>query len=172
MVADGVHIVLGVAVVVAAMRPRDPEPYVVAVLATAIPDLDKFVLPPLLYSGVVSGPAWTHRGVTHSLFAIVLFVALAALVGQWRPALLAFGSHVVADAATGGVRFFAPVSIRTYGFHYDWIWSNLVAGGAAVVVLVGWLFVLATDVDPRTVLLRATDRLLGHDGPADRARND
>ncbi len=172
MVADGVHIVLGVAVVVVAMRPRDVEPYLVALLASAAPDLDAFLLPPLLYSGVVTGPAWTHRGVTHSVFALAAFVCLAALIGRWRPAALAYGSHLVADLATGSVRLFAPLSIRQYGYHGEWVLSNVVAGVAGVAVLVGWLAVLSADADPRAWLERRVHALVGRLRAAGRSRND
>lgn len=148
MVADGVHVLLGVSLVVAVLRTRRAEPYLVAILAASVPDLDKYLFTPFVYAGYLSGPLWTHRGITHSLLALLLFVGAAYRVGHWRAAVLGYGSHLVADYLTGGIRLFAPFTVRLYGLYYDWMLGNVVAGSFAVVVtLVGLAAMLRLDGD-------------------------
>lgn len=149
MVADGVHILLGVALVSLLLRTDRVEPYLVVILAAGLPDLDRYLFTPFLYSGYLSGAIWTHRGITHSLAAFLLFVGAARLIGHWRPAVLGYGSHLVADFLTGGIRLFAPLSIRPHGLYYDWMLGNLVAGGFAVVVVLADLAVRLHDGDER-----------------------
>lgn len=156
MVADGVHILLAVALVIVVLRTDRAEPYLIAILAAGIPDLDRYLFTPLLYSGYLTGPVWTHRGITHSLVAFLLFVAIARSVGHWRAAALGYGSHLVADYFTGSIRLFAPFSPRPYGLYYDWMLGNVVAGSfAVVVVLLGLAALLrresaTADVERRT----------------------
>ncbi|WP_132057967.1 metal-dependent hydrolase [Halorussus amylolyticus] len=150
MVADGIHILLGVALVMILLRTQQVEPYLVVVPCGGLPDLDRYLFAPLLYRGYVTGALWTHRGITHSLFAMGLVVLLAASVGQWRAAAIGYGSHLLADIATGGVRLLAPFDRTPYGLYYDWMLGNLVAGTFAVFVVGGGLFwMVARDDYPK-----------------------
>lgn len=142
MVADSIHILFGMALVAVIMRTRRPEPYIVAALAAALPDIDIFLLEPLLHHDIVSSIFWAHRGLTHSIVALAVFVLAAWLVGQWRPAAIGYGSHLVADAVTGGAMLFAPFSAQQYGFQFDWMIGNVAVGLASILLLVGWVFVL------------------------------
>lgn len=142
MVADGIHVLLGMALVSVVLRARRPEPYIVAALAAALPDIDIFLLDPRLYGDIATSILWAHRGLTHSLLAFVVFVIAAWTVGQWRAAALGYGSHVLADAATGGTMLFVPVSAQRYGFHLDWMLVNVALGILSILLIVGWLFVL------------------------------
>lgn len=164
MVADGIHILLGVALITLFMRTDRVEVYLIGILAAGFPDLDKYLFSPLVYGGYLSGPIWTHRGITHSLVALLLFVGAARLVGLWRPAAIGYGSHLMADICTGAVRLFAPFSIEQYGLYYDWGLGNVVAGTFATVVIFAELAVRLEDdgagehaEDP--VVNRAIDQL-------------
>lgn len=153
MVADGVHILLAVALVLAVLRTDRAEPYLVAILAAGLPDLDRYLFTPFIYSGYLSGPIWTHRGITHSLLAFALVVGAAHLVGHWRAAALGYGSHLIADFMTGGVRLFAPFTVGIHGLYYDWMLGNLVAGTFALVVtLAGLAAMLRADASRTTEL--------------------
>lgn len=148
MVADGVHVLLAVSLVVAVLRTRRAEPYLVAILTASVPDLDKYLFTPFVYAGYLSGSLWTHRGITHSLLVLLLFVGAARRVGHWRAAAIGYGSHLVADYLTGGIRLFAPFTVRLYGLYYDWMLGNVVAGSFAVVVtLAGLAAMLRLDAD-------------------------
>lgn len=150
MVADGVHILLGVALVALLLRTDRVEPYLVVILAAGLPDLDRYLFTPFIYSGHLSGPIWTHRGITHSLVALLLFVGLAHLAGEWRPAALGYGSHLLADFVTGGIRLFAPFSVQPHGLYYDWMLGNVVAGTFALLVVLAELTVRFRDGDEPT----------------------
>lgn len=142
MVADGAHLLLSLSLVLVLFRARRAEPYLVAVLAAAIPDVDKFVFDPLVRMGFVDGVLWTHRGLTHSLlFGVLLVLALSA-IGPWRPAAVGFGSHVLFDFLTGGVRLFAPLDAGLYGLEFDWILTNIVTMVFSVTVILGGLLFL------------------------------
>lgn len=146
MVADGVHVLLAVALVMVVLRTDRAEPYLVAILAGSVPDLDRYLFTPFLYSGHLSGPVWTHRGITHSLFAFALVVGAAWTVGHWRPAVLGYGSHLATDFVTGGIRLFAPLSIELHGLYYDWMLGNVVVGSLSVlVVFVGLGVMISRD---------------------------
>jgi inner membrane protein len=151
VVADGVHILLAVALVIVLLRTERVEPYLVAILAAGVPDLDKYLFTPLIYSGYLSGPIWTHRGITHSLFAFALFVGAAHLVGQGRAAAVGYGSHLAADFATGAIRLFAPFTVRLHGLYYDWVFGNVVAGTFALAVTLAGLAAMLSDPDPGEV---------------------
>jgi inner membrane protein len=139
MVADGAHLLLSLSLVLVLFRARRAEPYLVAVLAAAIPDADKFVFDPLVRMGFVEGILWTHRGLTHSLLFGVLLVVVLSAVGPWRPAAVGFGSHVLFDFLTGGVRLFAPLDTGLYGLEFDWVLANIVTMVFSVTVLLGGL---------------------------------
>jgi inner membrane protein len=142
MVADGAHILLGLALVLVLFRARRAEPYLVAVLAAAIPDSDKFVFDPLVRLGLVDGILWTHRGLTHSLLFGLLLIAVLSLIGPWRAAAVGFVSHVTFDFLTGGVRLFAPFDTGLYGLEFDWLLVNVLTMAVSVTVLFGGLFYL------------------------------
>jgi inner membrane protein len=150
MVADGIHVMLGVALAVLLLRTDRVEPYLIAMLTAGIPDMDWYLFTHLPHSRYLSGPMWAHRGITHSLVALVLFVGLAYGVGYWRPAAIGYGSHLVADLLTGGIQLLAPVSTDLYGLYYDWTLGSMVAGGFAVVVLLSRIGVAAYGERPRT----------------------
>lgn len=151
MVADGVHILLAIALVYVCFRTTEAGPYLVAALVASVPDVDLFVFQPLIEMGYVEGIVWGHRGVTHSVFAGVLVVALAAAVGPWRPAAIGFGSHVAFDLVTGGVRLFAPLSSEMVGASAGWLLFNLLGSLVAGAVLVA--AIVRMDPEPTTVVL-------------------
>ena len=135
MVADSIHVLVGIALVALVRRTDDATPYLVAALVSAIPDIDMF-----LFAYVIRGPSaplFAHRGITHSLFAAVVVVALAALVGQWRVAALAYGSHLASDLVTGQVMLFAPFTTSMYGVEFGWYVINAIVGGLAIAVVLG-----------------------------------
>ena len=136
MVADGVHILLAIALVYLCFRTTDAGPYLVAGLGASVPDVDMYLFRPLIELGYVDGVVWGHRGATHSVFMGLLLVALVAMVGPWRPAALGFGSHVTFDLVTGGVRLFAPASAALVGVSGGWLLFNLLATIVAATVLV------------------------------------
>ena len=137
MVADGVHIMCGLALVLLITRSRDVEPYLVAALAAEVPDVDVF-----LFHFVVRdlrGLMWAHRGITHSLAAAAAFVLLASLVAQWRAAAVGYLSHLSLDLLTGGVLLLAPLDTAVYGVSTDWYLLNGVVGFLSVAIIVGGL---------------------------------
>lgn len=152
MVATGVHILLGLALVLLVFRSERPEPYLVAALAATVPDADTFVFRPLIELGYVSSVAWTHRGLTHSLLAGVVVVALLSAFGPWRAAAIGFGSHVAFDMLSGGVQLFAPVEQTLYGVSLDWLLLNMFASAIAVAVILGGLLGMKYDFDRRVPL--------------------
>lgn len=153
MVATGVHILLGLALVSLVVRSDRPEPYLVAALAATVPDADTFVFRPLVELGYVSSIVWTHRGLTHSLLAGFVVVALLSAFGPWRAAAIGFGSHVVFDMLSGGVRLLAPVDQTLYGISLDWLLLNMLTSAVAVVVILGGLLGMKYDLE-RGVPLR------------------
>ncbi len=135
MVADSVHILVGVALVALVRRTDDAVPYLVAALAAAVPDADVF-----LFTFVVRGPSaplFAHRGITHSLFAAAVVVALFAPLGQWRVAALGYGSHLLFDCLTGEAMVLAPVVVETYGVALGWYLVNALVGGLSIAVIAG-----------------------------------
>lgn len=155
MVADGAHILLGLAFAMLVFRTRRAEPYLVAALAAAIPDADKFVFTPLLRLGYVDGFVWIHRGITHSLLFGVVLILVLSMVGPWRAAVVGFVSHVIFDFLTGGVQLFAPFSDRFFGIDLSWTLMNVVSMVFAVTVLMGGLLYLHRP----DVALRLLDRV-------------
>jgi inner membrane protein len=145
MVADGVHILLSLALVLIVFRSKRPEPYLVTTLAAAVPDIDIVVFPLLTDLGYVDGILWSHRGLTHSLLAGVVVIALLSAFGPWRAAAIGFGSHVFFDFMTGGVRLFAPFDHALYGFSFDWVLLNLLTSAFAVAVILVGLFGMKYD---------------------------
>jgi inner membrane protein len=139
MVMDGVHVLTALALVALLFDARRPEPYLVAVLAAAVPDVDKFVFDPLVRLDYVQGAVWAHRGVTHSLLFGLLLVLALSYLGPWRAAAVGFGSHVAFDFLTGGVLLFAPFDPTLYGLSYSWLLANILVTTAAVAVLVAAL---------------------------------
>ena len=136
MVADGVHIMLAVALVVLVVRTDRAEPYLVAIVTAGVPDLDWFLFTYFAETGYLTGQLWTHRGITHSLFALLLCVGVGYRFGFWRPAALGYGSHLVADFLTGEIQLLAPFSTELYGMYYDWVLGSLLAGAFALLVIV------------------------------------
>ncbi|QLK26935.1 metal-dependent hydrolase [Natrinema zhouii] len=145
MVATGVHILVGLALVVLVVRSDRPEPYLVAALAAAVPDIDTFVFRPLIELGYVSSLLWSHRGLTHSLLGGVVIVALLSPFGPWRAAAVGFGSHVVLDTLSGGVRLFAPVDQTLYGISLDWLLLNAITSVLAITMILGGLLDMKYD---------------------------
>jgi inner membrane protein len=136
MVADGVHVLLGPALVMLLLRTERVEPYLVALLFAGVPDLDRYLFGPLVAGGYLSGPLWVHRGISHSLLAMALFVGLGFLIGEWRAGAIGYGSHLAADFLTGGVRLLVPFDAGTYGLGFDWLVGSAIAGGFSSVVLI------------------------------------
>lgn len=145
MVATGVHVLLGLALVTLVSRSDRVEPYLVAALAAAVPDADTFVFRPLVEFGYVGGVLWSHRALTHSLFAGLVVVALSAYFGPWWAAAVGIGSHVAMDLLSGGVRLFAPIDNAVYGLSVDWLLLNMVASLFAVAVILGGLVGMKRD---------------------------
>lgn len=141
MVADGIHILLAVALFALVSSTDRVEAYLVVIVAAGLPDLDRYLFTPFLYGGYLSGPIWTHRGITHSLFALLLFVGAAHLIGHWRAAAVGYGSHLIADFLTGGIRLFSPFTVSPHGLYYDWMLGNVVAGAFATLVIGAELYV-------------------------------
>ncbi|WP_254765048.1 metal-dependent hydrolase [Natrinema marinum] len=139
MVADGAHILVSLALVLIVFRSRRPEPYLVTALAAAFPDIDIVVFHPLVELGYVDGVLWTHRGLTHSLSAAVVVVVLLSYFGPWRAAAIGYGSHILFDFLTGGVRLFAPFNHVLYGLSFDWLLANLLVSVFSVAVILGGL---------------------------------
>ncbi|MDS0478533.1 metal-dependent hydrolase [Natrinema sp. 1APR25-10V2] len=139
MVADGAHILIGLALVLIVFRSRRPEPYLVTALAAVFPDIDIIVFHPLVELGYVEGVLWTHRGLTHSLPIAVVVVALLSYFGPWRAAAIGYGSHILFDYLTGGVRLFAPFDHTLYGLSFDWLLMNLFVSVFTVAVILGGL---------------------------------
>ncbi len=151
MVANGVHILISLALVVLLFRSGRPEPYLVAALAAAIPDIDTFVFRPLVELGYVEGTLWMHRGLTHSLLAGIALTVLLAAFGPWRAAAVGFGSHVLLDFLSGGVRPFAPFDPTLYGVSADWLLLNMLISIIAVTVLLGGLLGMKYDLGQQAV---------------------
>ncbi|MBZ6494108.1 metal-dependent hydrolase [Natrinema longum] len=145
MVATGVHVLLGMALVTVIGRSRRAEPYLVAALAAALPDIDTFVFRPLVEFGHVGGVLWSHRALTHSLLAGILVIALCSAVGPWWAAAIGFGSHVATDLLSGGVRLLAPVDTTVYGLSIDWLLLNALTSILAVTVILGGLIGMKSD---------------------------
>lgn len=156
MVADGIHILVAIALVMVLLRTDRAEPYLVGVLAAALPDLDRYLFTPLVYEGYLSGPMWTHRGITHSLFAFAVLTGLGYAIGYWRPAAIGHGSHLLADFWTGGIRVFAPFDLRIHGLYYDWMLGNVILGSFASIVVVVGLWLLIYEDRPPTPTPLAT----------------
>lgn len=135
MVADSVHVLVGVALVTLVYRTDDAVPYLAATLVAAFPDVDLF-----LFAFLVRGPSapvFAHRGITHSLFAAAVVVALFVPVGQWRVAAMCYGSHLLLDCLTGEAMLLAPVVTDTYGVALNWYLVNAAVGGLSIAVVVG-----------------------------------
>lgn len=135
MVADSVHILVGVALVVLVNRTDDAVPYLVAALTAAVPDVDVFLFT-FVFPGA-SAPVFAHRGITHSLLAAAVVVALFAPLGQWRAAALGYGSHLAADCLTGRAMLLAPATADAYGVVFGWYVASAVVGAAAIAVILG-----------------------------------
>lgn len=165
MVADGVHILLAVAVTMLVVRSDDAVPYLIAILAGGFPDLDMFVFQPLVYRGYVEGVMWGHRGLTHSIFALAVFVGIWWLMGHPLPALLGYGSHLSADAVTGGVRLFAPLSPTIHGIYLDWALVSGVLGlFSMAVIVVGSMWLIDVPFERQLRTSRPVDLLDGRRG--------
>ncbi|WP_254532554.1 metal-dependent hydrolase [Natrinema gelatinilyticum] len=147
MVADGVHILISLALVMIIFRSRQHEPYLVTALAAVVPDIDVIVFRPLATLGYAEGVLWAHRGLTHSLLAGVVVIGFLSMFGPWRAAAIGYGSHLVFDSLTGGVRLFAPFDPTLYGVSVDWLLLNLVTSAFAVTVLLGGMFATKYDFE-------------------------
>lgn len=145
MVATGVHILFGLALVTLVGRSKRAEPYLVVALAAAIPDADTFIFRSLVEFGYVGGVLWSHRGLTHSLFAGVVVVALCSYFGPWWAAAIGFGSHIATDLLSGGIRLLAPLDNTLYGLSLDWLLLNTLTSIFAVTVILGGLIGMKYD---------------------------
>ncbi|WP_226479995.1 metal-dependent hydrolase [Natrinema amylolyticum] len=149
MVADGVHILLSLALVLLLFRAERPEPYLVAALAAAFPDIDIVIFPLLADIGYGESLLWSHRALTHSLLVGVVVVGLLSYFGPWRAAAVGFGSHIVMDLLSGGVRLLAPVDDTLYGASFDWLLLNTLTAAVAVTVILGGLLAMKHDFEYR-----------------------
>ncbi|MFD1563017.1 metal-dependent hydrolase [Haloarchaeobius amylolyticus] len=149
MVATGVHILVGLALVMLAFRSSRPEPYLVAALAATVPDSDSFVFRPLVELGYVGGALWSHRALTHSLLGGVIVVALLSYFGPPRAAAIGFGSHIVLDALSGGIRLFAPANQTLYGLSIDWLLLNTLVSAVTVPTILVGLLAMKHDFEYR-----------------------
>jgi inner membrane protein len=145
MVADGVHVLLGPALVMILLRTERVEPYLVALLFAGVPDLDRYLFGALSLptNGYVWESVFVHRGITHSLLAMALFVGIAYLIGEWRAGAIGYGSHLTADFLTGGVELFSPFVVQRYGLELNWLLASATAGALSAVVLTGGVMVMA-----------------------------
>ncbi|MFA9504181.1 metal-dependent hydrolase [Natrinema sp. H-ect1] len=146
MVATGVHILCGLAVVMLVTRSRRGAPYLVAALATAAPDADTFLFRPLVELGAVHGALWSHRALTHSLLGGLVLIGVLSAVGPWRAAVLGVSSHIALDLVSGGVRLLAPIDDTVYGTSVDWLLLNAAVSAVAVTVVLGGLLAMKYDV--------------------------
>ncbi|WP_222918207.1 metal-dependent hydrolase [Natrinema sp. SYSU A 869] len=149
MVADGVHILLSLTLVLLLFRAERPEPYLVSALAAAFPDIDIVIFPLLADLGYGEGILWSHRALTHSLLAGVVVVGLLAYFGPWRAAAVGFGSHLAMDLLSGGVRLFAPIDDTLYGASFDWLFLNTLTAAVAITVILGGLLAMKYDFSYR-----------------------
>ena len=163
MVADGVHVLLGPALVLVLLRTERVEPYLVAMLFAGLPDIDRYLFSPLIAGGYLTGPLWAHRGITHSLLVMALFVGVAYLMGETRAGAIGYGSHLATDFLTGSIRLFAPFDVVAYGLGYDWLLGSTVAGAFSGVVLIGGVVAMAhrERVDRLRTAARRGIRTLG-----------
>ena len=138
MVADGVHVLLGPALVMVLLRTDRVEPYLVALLFAGVPDLDRYLFGALALptNGYLWESVFVHRGITHSLLAMALFVGIAYLIGEWRAGAIGYGSHLTADFLTGGVELFSPFVVQRYGLELNWLLASATTGAFSGVVLV------------------------------------
>lgn len=160
MVADGIHVLLGPALVMVLFRTDRAEPYLVAMLFAGVPDLDRYLFSPLIAGGYLAGPLWAHRGITHSLLAMALFVGLAYLVSETRAGAIGYGSHLATDFLTGNIRLLAPYDVTAYGLGYDWLLGSTVAGAFSGVVLICGLVVMTHRERVDRLRARARSRVL------------
>jgi inner membrane protein len=162
MVEDGVHVLFGLSLVLVLFRARRPEPYLVAALAAAFPDIDIVVFDTLVEMGYLSGVIWVHRGLTHSLAFGIVLIAVLSFFGPWPAAAVGFFSHVLVDSLTGGVQLLAPFDSGRYGLAIDWFTMNALATVVSVTILLlglCWLQYVArapagSRPSPNTVLDR------------------
>ncbi|RDI71704.1 metal-dependent hydrolase [Halopelagius longus] len=146
MVAHGVHVLVGLALAFLCFRAERPEPYLVAALAAAFPDIDSYVFPSLVDWGYVAGSTWAHRGVTHSVFTGVAVVLVLSYFGPWRAAAVGFLSHILLDYVTGGVFLLAPFVTVRHGFSTNWlILNSLTAVFSVTVMLAGARYLRVGD---------------------------
>lgn len=136
MVADGVHVLLGPALVMVLLRTERVEPYLVALLFAGVPDLDRYLFGSLLAEGYLWDSILVHRGITHSLLAMALFVGLAHLIGEWRAGAIGYGSHLATDFLTGGIQLFSPFTLQRYGLELNWLLASATTGAVSSAVLV------------------------------------
>ena len=146
MVADAVHLLLGLALVALLYRTRSVGPYLVATVGAAFPDIDIFLFH-LLLPGL-HGPLWAHRGITHSIFAAAAFTALATTVGHPGAAAIGYFSHLAMDSVSGGVRLLAPVDAELYGISLGWYVTNGIVGAFALTVILSAIVALNYDAGP------------------------
>lgn len=164
MVADGVHVLVALALVVVVLRERRPEAYLVGALAAAFPDIDVYVLPALVDLGYVHGPVWGHRGVTHSLLAGAVVTLALSRFGPWRAAAIGFFSHLAFDAVTGGVYLLAPATSVRYGISGGWLLLNMLASVASVAAILAGSRYLWTETDTRRFPSNVADGVLDRFG--------
>lgn len=135
---DAIHILLAIALVGIFIKPIDHIPYLVAVVGAAIPMTDRFFFNSLIEIGYL-GSFWAHRSITHSLFAAIVFVAIAWYIGYPKAGVLGYGSHIIPDIFLGGIMLFFPITTTIYGG--DWLprfLTNAVVGLISVIVII-WM---------------------------------
>jgi hypothetical protein len=103
------------------LQRRPSTPFVVGVLlGSVLIDADHIPLA-IKQRGNITGQP---RPYVHSLLVVLVLASVASrLPVHWRPALLgaALGvaAHLLRDMATGGVRLFWPLSVRTVSISYS-----------------------------------------------------
>jgi len=144
----GSHVVVGAAAWAIAAKltgapPADPQALGAAALGALLPDIDH----PQSWAGrklrPISVPiamVFGHRGITHSLLAVLAGVAILAFMGgQWMaaPVVVGYLSHLAADGMTpSGVPLLWPAK-RRFTLNLCDTGSFIEMGLVAVIAIIG-----------------------------------
>ena len=122
-----------------------------AVLGAMLPDIDH---PRSKLGRLVPFISWPmaavfgHRGVTHSLFAIVAMAAVAVFFGLQHAMVLALAvgylSHLVGDWLTGGIPLFWPME-RKFAAPVTFPTDSIIEPVAVAGLLVGLMYLAGID---------------------------
>lgn len=142
---DAVHILFALALTAVLLGATERTPYFVAVVGVSFPMSDHFLLTPLVNLGYLHGPIWTHRSITHSLLAGIIFVTIAWYIGHAAAGAIGYGAHLLPDVVLGGAKLFLPVDATVYGGMWlPWLPTNTVVGLLSGLVL---LCVILVNLD-------------------------